>query len=267
MTRPPTSAALPAPLVAGPAGSPGAEDHHPLEPDVDHARALGEEPAEGRQADRHRQAQGERRWWPRRSAGPRREITRARLKISIRPSAIHAARRTGPPPRTSSATAPRCGGCSRSRGRLDGGHASCPPCPAASRRRAAGRPARPRGWCRRRIRWCAGGPPGVPLGRAERQPAGDLVGDDDGEHDRALDDRDHRGRDVGELQRQRRPVEEGEQQRRDGDAERVVAAQQGDRDAQEAEAGGELRACRRTSTRAAPAGRPGRRPRPTAASP
>ena len=36
-------------------------------------------------------------------------------------------------------------------------------------------------------------------------PPGDLVGDDDGEHDRALDDRDHRRREVGDLQRHRAP--------------------------------------------------------------
>ena len=37
-----------APLVAGPAGAPGAEDHHALEADVDHARALGTTGRRGR---------------------------------------------------------------------------------------------------------------------------------------------------------------------------------------------------------------------------
>ena len=39
------------------------------------------------------------------------------------------------------------------------------------------------------------------------------------------------------------PVEEGEQQRGEGDAERAVAAQQRDRDAEEAEPGGEVGRC------------------------
>ena len=47
----------PAPLVAGPAGAPGAEDHHALEADVDHAGAFGEQPAEGGQPDRHGEQQ------------------------------------------------------------------------------------------------------------------------------------------------------------------------------------------------------------------
>ena len=55
---PPTTAPHPAPLPAGEAGAPGAQDHHPLEADVDHARALGEEPAEGGQPDRHGEDQG-----------------------------------------------------------------------------------------------------------------------------------------------------------------------------------------------------------------
>ena len=48
-----------APLVAGPAGAPGAHDHHALEADVHDAGALGPEAAETRHADRHRE--GERR--------------------------------------------------------------------------------------------------------------------------------------------------------------------------------------------------------------
>ena len=41
-------------LPADPAGAePGAEDHHALEADVDHAGALGPQPAEAGQADRH----------------------------------------------------------------------------------------------------------------------------------------------------------------------------------------------------------------------
>ena len=46
-----------APLVAGPAGAPGADDHHALEADVHHAGALGPEPAEPGHADRHRQGE------------------------------------------------------------------------------------------------------------------------------------------------------------------------------------------------------------------
>ena len=52
-------------------------------------------------------------------------------------------------------------------------------------------------------------------------PAGDLVGDDHREHDRALDDRDHRRGEVCDLQRHQRAVEEGEQQRGQGDADRA----------------------------------------------
>ena len=63
------------------------------------------------------------------------------------------------------------------------------------------------------------------------------------EHDRALDDRHHRRREARDLQRHRGAVEEGEQQRRERDAAGLVAAQQGDRDAEEAEAGGEVRSC------------------------
>ena len=47
----------PAPLVAGEPGPPGAEDHHPLEADVDHAGPLGEEPAQRGEADRHGEQQ------------------------------------------------------------------------------------------------------------------------------------------------------------------------------------------------------------------
>ena len=46
-----------APLVAGPAGAERAEDHHALEADVDHARALGPQTAETGHADRHREAE------------------------------------------------------------------------------------------------------------------------------------------------------------------------------------------------------------------
>jgi hypothetical protein len=46
-----------APLVAGPAGEPGAEHHHAFEPDVDHAGPLGPQAAQPGQADRHRQHQ------------------------------------------------------------------------------------------------------------------------------------------------------------------------------------------------------------------
>ena len=58
--RPADEHGRPAPLPAGPAGPPGAQDHHALEADVDHARALGEEPAEGGQPDRHGQHEGRR---------------------------------------------------------------------------------------------------------------------------------------------------------------------------------------------------------------
>jgi hypothetical protein len=47
----------PAPLVAGEAGSPGAQDHHPVQADVDHAGTFGEQTTEGGQADRHGQQQ------------------------------------------------------------------------------------------------------------------------------------------------------------------------------------------------------------------
>ena len=51
-------------LEAGPGTEPGAEDHHALEADVDHARPLGPQTAETGEADRHGQLRA--RWtiWP-----------------------------------------------------------------------------------------------------------------------------------------------------------------------------------------------------------
>ena len=100
----------PAPLVAGPAGAPGAEDHHALEADVDHAGALGEQPAEGGQPDRHGQQQG----------GAKRRGRRQRLLAGDHPDQRRtapatpsgqpeAARRTGPPPVSRSVSGPRLG--------------------------------------------------------------------------------------------------------------------------------------------------------------
>ncbi len=49
------------PLVTGPAGPPGAEDHHPFQADVDDARPLGHETAEPRQGDGQREHEHRRR--------------------------------------------------------------------------------------------------------------------------------------------------------------------------------------------------------------
>ena len=51
---PPTTPAHGPHCQPGPAAEPRAEDHHPLEADVDDAGALGVQAAERREADRHR---------------------------------------------------------------------------------------------------------------------------------------------------------------------------------------------------------------------
>ena len=45
-------------LPAGPGAEPGAEDHHALEADVDHAGPLGPQAGEAGEADRHGERQG-----------------------------------------------------------------------------------------------------------------------------------------------------------------------------------------------------------------
>ena len=73
--------------------------------------------------------------------------------------------------------------------------------------------------------------------------ADELVGDDHRQHDDALGDRHDVGRDPDQdLQRVGLLVEVGEEQRADGDPDRVVAAEQRDRDAGEAQPGLERRA-------------------------
>ena len=71
---------------------------------------------------------------------------------------------------------------------------------------------------------------------ATRHPGGELVGDDDREHRDALHDDDGLLRDVLEIQDDLRPVEERPQQGGEHDADRIVAAEQRDRDAGEAQA-------------------------------
>ena len=78
---------------------------------------------------------------------------------------------------------------------------------------------------------------------ADAVPAHELVGDHDREHDDALGDRhDVRGDADQDLQGVGLLVEVGEQQGAQGDADRVVAPEQGDRDAGEAQPGLERRA-------------------------
>ena len=99
--------------------------------------------------------------------------------------------------------------------------------------------------------WAAGRRRGRPgsatdpalLGPLQHAP-GDLVDDDDRQDDHSLGDDDDRRGDVDPLQRGSGPVEEGEQQRRDGDPAGRVAAEQGDGDAREAESGHEVDAVR-----------------------
>ena len=219
----------PAPLVAGPAGAPGAEDHHALEADVDDAGALGEQPAQRGQPDRHGEQQG----------GGHRRRRRQRLLAADRPDGReNSDERAGAA--ATSAAGPAAAGeqrgdrppAGRLRCRQGRAHACTswrasvdPPAAASGRARRPGRRPRPRP-CRAR--------------RPGGHPPGDLVGDDHGEHDRALEDRHHRRREVGDLQRHQRPVEEGEQQRGQRDAAGLVAAEQRHRDAEEAEAGGEV---------------------------
>src|SRR6478609_3059512 len=79
--------------------------------------------------------------------------------------------------------------------------------------------------------------------QADAGAAHHLVGDDDREDDHALGDGDDVRRDPHQdLQRVGLLVEEGEEQRTDRDPDRVVAAEQGDGDAGEAEPGLERRA-------------------------
>ena len=116
-----------------------------------------------------------------------------------RRAASQSSRRDRPPPVSRSVIGPRLG---------PAGSVATLLMPAPPAAASVPLPAGPR---RGRVRRCrhrrrpAAGPAAAALGRPQREPAGDLVGDDDREHDRALDDRDHRRRDVGELQRHERP--------------------------------------------------------------
>ena len=130
----------PAPLVAGVTGAPGAQDHHALEADVDHAGALGEQPAQGGQADRHGQQEG----------GRHRRRRRQRLLAADRPDQ----RRTAPAGRATSQSSRRAAAAAGQQvgeraaagpGSVvvcDGAHA-CAPCrssvPAVPGRAARGR--------------------------------------------------------------------------------------------------------------------------------
>ncbi len=72
----------------------------------------------------------------------------------------------------------------------------------------------------------------TPLLEADVRTADDLVGDDDGQHDDSLDDEHEPVTDPsGDLQAVALGVEVGEQQRGEGDADGVVATEQGDGDA------------------------------------
>ena len=169
--------------VVGSRSSPApirAEDHHALEADVDHAGALGPEPAETGQRDRD----------GRRDRGSRRvpEESRSLLPVTTRAkemsaNAISSQAQTG-----------------IRRGR--------PPAARVGREGSLRRHAEHPG--------SAGASCSATELLLEPQPvaAHDLVGDHDGEHEDALGDRHDVGGDVGEdLQRVALLVEEGEQQR------------------------------------------------------
>ena len=222
-------------VVAEVAGAVGPEDHHSLEADVDDARTLGPQSAEPGEHDRHGRDQGGGHGAGRRQVAGTRDRPRA----------------------------PRASGSPRARRRANQNR--------GSRRRCAGAAGS-------RRRWGCGDTHAVTSSRSLLERSGDrlllqsdavapheLVGDDHGQHDHALGDRHDVRRDADQdLQRVGLLVEVGEQQGADGDPDRVVAAEQGDRDAGEAETGLEGRAVGVATSPAGSAGPPGPRRRPRA---
>ena len=219
------------PLVPGPAGPPGAEDHHALEADVDHAGPLGDEAAEAGQGDGQREDEHGR---------ASRDDSRAGL-AAVTPSAEEAQQAE-----RSARAAGRLAAAGRGSGSGPGGAAvtvgpwtvlmpatSCsrfffflfsgsgPPSPSGAA--AAGR-----------------APRALAPRRARIQPARDLVDDDDRQHDGALDDADTEdgmpacSRGPARLRNANSSAAKAMPTR--------VAAQQRDGDAGEAEPGGEREA-------------------------
>ena len=232
-------------LPRAPRPEPGPEDHHPLEADVHDAAALGVEAAEGGQQDRHGEARGSAPKVPNEvSSGLSvtwRTIERTRKSM---PATISQRREPARPGARRPARRPGC----RTRAR-DGRRAS-PPSPPPSP--ASLMPVLP-------PRQSAG--PGSPMSgvfSADQapllgldQPLDQLVGDHHREDDDALHDHHDLLGDVLEVEDLGAAVEEGEQQRADGDADRVVAPEQGDGDAGEARARWRSRARSCGRTRAA----------------
>ena len=209
------------PLVAGPGRAPGAEDHHALEADVDHAGAFGPQPAQPGQQDRQQQqhrglrgaARGELEL-PGQGGGDRQDH-HARPRRSAPSGPTGAARAGGGrrwrrPRRAGPGRAPRWS-C----------RTPCRPGPATS----------PAGGRRGQVAQLGGHP--ALLGGHLVAPD-DLVGHHHRQHHGPLHDQHDLPRHPDVVQGQRRLVQEGPQQRAERDAQRMVAAQQRDRDAGEA---------------------------------